>query len=625
MTGITSTTEKSAKDKNVTLEDILENVGVGIWSYIIFFASSINVALMAITLVSSEYTAPKLDFWCAEVNATVGVEPIEGTQCSVMDDGVERQCENFIFDDSLYHSTITEQFSLVCGRASLLPLYQIITTIGGCVGQLFGGVTSEKLGRARMLWWVTVLQAGCLALLLLSPSYAGVLVARFFQGVGAYISCNVAFTIGMEVCPQRYRSFYGILYALPYAFMMIILAGGAYAIRDWQPLTLAMAAPLFLMLLLANPWVLDESPRYLVSKARLEEAERVLKRAAWLNGGTLPPNLGETLARVYQEEHAANDSLSLAARVKSLFATKQMRLLTGVQAVIWLVLGIVYMYIPLRVDSFSSPYLTMGLLGVVEIPAYTLIAPITARLGRRSVIAATLLLGGAIVLANNVVVATVPGVAETSTLVTDIAAYMFFCAAWQVSQTHRAEVFPTTARSVASSVTYSVSSLGFAIPPFFDALMANAPEDMQWTQTTVYGLLAFLAAALIFKLPETNKKPLKETVPEYILNINDKKLKKYNNKINKIMLANDKLHGVGSAGKAPPETPDAPRKPSLPLNTTDLEAGLNNAAFDPKVGEEPPYGAQRTLRQLEDVLRVSESRSFSQDIFTVERCDTPQR
>ena len=58
------------------------------------------------------------------------------------------------------------------------------------------------------------------------------------------------------------------------------------------------------------------------------------------------------LPRQPQEEHSANDDITLMARVKSLVDTKHMRLLTGVQAVIWCILGVVYMYIPLRVDTF---------------------------------------------------------------------------------------------------------------------------------------------------------------------------------------------------------------------------------------------------------------------------------
>ena len=59
---------------------------------------------------------------------------------------------------------------------------------------------------------------------------------------------------GMEVCPSRYRSLYGALYGVPFALMMVILAGAAYAIRDWVPLSLVTATPLFLMLIVANPW-----------------------------------------------------------------------------------------------------------------------------------------------------------------------------------------------------------------------------------------------------------------------------------------------------------------------------------------------------------------------------------
>ena len=42
MTGITIKSHKSQKEKELTLDEILQNVGVGLWSYIIFAAASIS-------------------------------------------------------------------------------------------------------------------------------------------------------------------------------------------------------------------------------------------------------------------------------------------------------------------------------------------------------------------------------------------------------------------------------------------------------------------------------------------------------------------------------------------------------------------------------------------------------
>ena len=64
------------------------------------------------------------------------------------------------------------------------------------------------------------------------------------------------------------------------------------------------------------------------------------------------------------------------------------------------------------------------------------------------------------------------------------------------------------------------------------------PPELQWTQTAAYGVLSFACAALIYRCPETNNSPLKETVSEYIQAINERKLHKYKNKINNIMSTN---------------------------------------------------------------------------------------
>ena len=60
---------------------------------------------------------------------------------------------------------------------------------------------------------------------------------------------------GMEVCPVRLRSFYGINYAIPYALMMGFMGVVGWAIRDWQPLNAIYYIPLYLMLIFGNPWL----------------------------------------------------------------------------------------------------------------------------------------------------------------------------------------------------------------------------------------------------------------------------------------------------------------------------------------------------------------------------------
>nr|XP_027235989.1 solute carrier family 22 member 13-like [Penaeus vannamei] len=85
----------------------------------------------------------------------------------------------------------------------------------------------------------------------------------------------------MEVCVPYLRSTVGVLLALPYAIMMIVLAGIAYGIRDWRILQAVGSIPSLLLVPLA--FLVDESPRWLLVNGHLDETVKVLERAAALN------------------------------------------------------------------------------------------------------------------------------------------------------------------------------------------------------------------------------------------------------------------------------------------------------------------------------------------------------
>jgi len=59
-------------------------------------------------------------------------------------------------------------------------------------------------------------------------------------------------------------------------------------LRHWYTLSLATSVPF--ILLFSYYWIIPESPRWLLSKNRIDEAEAIVQQMAKINGKTVPTN-----------------------------------------------------------------------------------------------------------------------------------------------------------------------------------------------------------------------------------------------------------------------------------------------------------------------------------------------
>ena len=90
----------------------------------------------------------------------------------------------------------------------------------------------------------------------------------------------------MEMVGGKWRVIIGIGIEFPWALGYSVLPAIAYAVPHWSYLQLTISAPLALFILIT--FILPESPRWLLTKGRLEDAEDVLDRAVEVNGGQWP-------------------------------------------------------------------------------------------------------------------------------------------------------------------------------------------------------------------------------------------------------------------------------------------------------------------------------------------------
>jgi MFS transporter, putative metabolite:H+ symporter len=159
--------------------------------------------------------------------------------------------------------------------AALLPLAGITGTV---IGSLLWGWLGDRVGRRASILLAGVLFAAT-AVCGTMPSYQLNLLMCFIMGLGVGGMLPIIFTLMAETIPARHRG-----------WLMVLIGGdiaGAYVITSWLSATLVpdyswrvlwlIGLPTGLALMALSRWI-PESPRFLLTHGRKEEARAVMAR-----------------------------------------------------------------------------------------------------------------------------------------------------------------------------------------------------------------------------------------------------------------------------------------------------------------------------------------------------------
>ncbi|TFY99071.1 MFS transporter [Ramlibacter humi] len=395
--------------------------------------------------------------------------------------------------------------------------------VGGAVlGALVFGRLADRLGRKRLFLWTLAIYMAATVATAFADGFTMFAVCRFLTGVGIggeYAAINSAID---ELIPARVRGRVNL--AINGSFWVGAALGAALSLVLLDPRVLGpqlgwragfvLGAVLALAILLVRRHV-PESPRWLLTHGRAEEAERVvaaIERAAGVMPapsahavpaarGRVPAwrEVAHVLLRVYPRRSAVVLALmaSQAFFYNAIFFTYS------------LVLTRFYGVDESRVALYIFPFAAGNVLGPL------LLGPLFDRVGRRRMIAATYALSGIGLLATGAgFLADAFGATGQALAWSGV----FFLASAAASSAYLtvSEVFPLEMRAVAISLFYAVGTGlgGFAAPALFGALVASGSRG-QVFGGYVLGAVLVIAAALIAWLwaVDAERKPLEEVAP----------------------------------------------------------------------------------------------------------------
>uniref|UniRef100_A0A8C3TME2 Major facilitator superfamily (MFS) profile domain-containing protein n=1 Tax=Catharus ustulatus TaxID=91951 RepID=A0A8C3TME2_CATUS len=376
-----------------------------------------------------------------------------------------QKCSNgWVYPSAQPPSLLTE-FDLVCDKKDLNDIAQAIYMAGLLLGSMVFGPLSDRIGR-RPVILISVLLQGLFGLGIAFVPHFYVYMA-FRCVVGASVS-GITMTvlalatewIGVSSRPKAVLTSHCC-----FAIGQMILAGLSYGIRNWRLLEIAGSVPIFTFFFFIR--VLPESARWLVTKGRIEEAKKLLQKAAATNKRSLPPELLEQVLGVPVLRHCPG-----------------------------FVNSFVYYGLSLNVTNFGLDiYLTQLAFGAVEIPARIGCIFTLQRFGRRKTQTVLLVLSGLVCLV-------ITGIPEDQPLATTVLATIGKFAAsasFSTSYVYAAELFPTVVRQTGVGLCSMAARVAGILAP----LVRLLGQYHRAIPMAIFGSAPVLGGLLCVLLPET--------------------------------------------------------------------------------------------------------------------------
>nr|KAG5691467.1 hypothetical protein BaRGS_017310 [Batillaria attramentaria] len=238
----------------------------------------------------------------------------------------------------------------------------------------------------------------------------------------------------------------------------------AYFIRNWRWLEIALSIPS--IVLLFYWWLIPESPRWLASRGREDEAMKVLERIAKSNNTQLPK---------IEDAHAlleAETALSFRNVVRSRELIVRMLIVFSNL----LVIMVVYYGLTLNITNLSGDiFINFTLNVILEIVSYGIPYFLVDRIGRRPVYCASMILAGAAC-----VISVFPVIFEAPAWIVvalSMTGRFFGCSAFSIIYLYGPELFPTIIRSSTMGIGVTFARIGSIIAPYIADLVGMARRD----------------------------------------------------------------------------------------------------------------------------------------------------
>lgn len=399
-------------------------------------------------------------------------------------------------------SIVTEWF-LIKQDSYKVSLAGSLFFAGLLLGNLIFGPLSDKVGRRPVYLTGLFFEVLFGYITAFAPTYEVFAASRLLVGLMNGGIGLVCFVLAQEYVGKSYWAFTGTLTSMCFAVGISLFGALGYLIRPWR--TLATAANTSGVFFLLLSLILPESPRWLYSQGRTEEAEEVLHLMAVRNGSPVK-NL-----RLYRIGAKPGLDSGRSVGLLHLLIHPVLRLRTLVLMYVWYCCSLVYYGLTLGAGETSgSRFVNVAMYGLVELPAYPLCIYFINKhwAGRRKSMASFLGLAGAACLLTMFIPENTGLLVNVTSLA--LLGKLMVSAAFNITYVYTAELYPTVIRNAGLGVCSMSCRFGGILAPFVPSMRA-VHHSLPFT---VFCLSGLSASCLGLLLPETLNQPGAETLEE---------------------------------------------------------------------------------------------------------------
>ena len=481
------------KDLDTILAESVGKFGwFQVWLLAILFFCQATFATGVYTSVFSDYT-PR--HHCVtdmeeEFNLTKWEE--ESERCALVSDDNLTECSLWAFDKTVMHDTASSMFGIVCDKAVFKTLSGTLKMSGLLVGSFVFGWMSDVYGRVPSLTLAGVLLFISQIIAGFSSNYIMFSVMNIFMaagGIGAYL---ISFVLLFEWISPEYRTTASASAQVPFALGFLYTTLIAWLVSSWQPLLFALALPNAAFLIF--PFILPESPRWLVSQKKFQKAMKSIRVAAKSN------KLYVSEAGI-QEKSESSESFGIGV----LIAHPVLRYRLLIMSFNWIVVTLCFYGLILN-SAGQDLFIGMSSSAAVELVAYILTIFLMDIFGRRPILTICQIVSGCCC----VCAGFVPQDFFWIRLFFSSIGKMGASAVFSVIFIYTSELFPTCVRNSAMGLCSTVARIGAMLAPSIaglDSVLAMLPF-------LVMGGAAIVAGCVSFALPETRGTRLPETLEQ---------------------------------------------------------------------------------------------------------------